>query len=86
MYPYRTLQSKTKEFDDIATAHLLYLVAPLVMGYASYSLLNHEHKGWYSWVLSSLVGFVYMFGFVMMTPQLFINYKVRSVLIAFDLI
>ncbi|CAN0008101.1 unnamed protein product [Scytosiphon promiscuus] len=68
-------KSKTKEFDDIATAHLLYLVAPLMVGYAAYSLLNQQHKGWYSWVLSSLVGFVYMFGFVMMTPQLFINYK-----------
>lgn len=73
------LQSKTKEFDDIAAAHLFYLVAPLMVGYAAYSLLNQQHKGWYSWVLNSLVGFVYMFGFVMMTPQLFINYKVKLV-------
>eukprot|EP00752_Nemacystus_decipiens_P014270 g12691.t1 len=72
-------KSKTKEFDDIATAHLLYLVAPLMVGYAAYSLLNQQHRGWYSWVLNSLVGFVYMFGFVMMTPQLFINYKLKSV-------
>eukprot|EP00903_Cladosiphon_okamuranus_P006347 g6217.t1 len=72
-------KSKTKEFDDIATAHLLYLVAPLMVGYAGYSLLNQQHRGWYSWVLNSLVGFVYMFGFVMMTPQLFINYKLKSV-------
>ena len=54
----------------------MYLVAPLMVGYAAYSLLNQQHRGWYSWVLNSLVGFVYMFGFVMMTPQLFINYKV----------
>ena len=27
----------------------------------------------------SLVGFVYAFGFVMMTPQLYINYKLKSV-------
>ncbi|CAN0213308.1 unnamed protein product [Laminaria digitata] len=72
-------KSKTKEFDDTATAHLLYLVAPLMVGYATYSLLNQQHRGWYSWVLNSLVGFVYMFGFVMMTPQLFINYKLQSV-------
>jgi hypothetical protein len=25
------------------------------------------------------VGFVYAFGFVMMTPQLYINYKLKSV-------
>ncbi|CAN0409306.1 unnamed protein product, partial [Ectocarpus sp. 13 AM-2016] len=73
-----TDQSKTKEFDDVATAHLLYLVGPLMVGYAVYSLLNQQHRGWYSWVLNSLVGFVYMFGFVMMTPQLFINYKVSG--------
>lgn len=50
-----------------------------MVGYAAYSLLNQQHRGWYSWVLNSLVGFVYMFGFVMMTPQLFINYKVSYV-------
>lgn len=26
-----------------------------------------------------MVGFIYVFGFVMMTPQLFINYKLKSV-------
>lgn len=38
-----------------------------------------EHKGWYSWVLSMLYGFLLTFGFIMMTPQLFINYKLKSV-------
>ena len=33
----------------------------------------------YSWVLGSAVGCVYTFGFIMMTPQLFINYKLKSV-------
>ena len=42
---------------------------PLMVGYASYSLLQLKFKSWYSWILSSLVGFIYMFGFVMMTPQ-----------------
>ena len=70
---------KTKEYDEIATNHLLYITAPLMIGYSLYSLLNMKHKGWYSWVLNSLVGFIYMFGFVMMTPQLFINYKLQSV-------
>ncbi|CAM9203366.1 unnamed protein product, partial [Discosporangium mesarthrocarpum] len=72
-------KSKTKEYDDIATTHLMYIVGPLMVGYAIYSLLHQQHKGWYSWVINSLVGFVYMFGFVMMTPQLFINYKLKSV-------
>lgn len=44
-----------------------------------YSLLYMEQKGWYSWVLNMLYGFLLMFGFIMMTPQLFINYKLKSV-------
>jgi hypothetical protein len=72
-------KSKTKEYDEIATSHLLFVTMPLVAGYGMYSLFYQKHKGWYSWVLNTLVGFIYMFGFVMMTPQLFINYKLQSV-------
>jgi len=34
---------------------------------------------WYSWLVSSLADSVYLFGFIGMTPQLFINYKLKSV-------
>jgi len=51
---------------------------PLVAGYSIYSLNHDTHKSWYSWLLGSVVGCVYMFGFIMMTPQLFINYKLKS--------
>merc|ERR1711904_204554 len=47
--------------------------------YAIYSMMYKEHKGWYSFILNTLVGFVYMFGFIMMCPQLYINYKLKSV-------
>lgn len=60
-------------------AHLGFALYPMVVGYAVYSLLFDRHKSWYGWVLSSLVNFVYVFGFVLMTPQLFINYKMKSV-------
>merc|ERR1719198_2240747 len=58
--------------------YLSYLMYPLVLGYSSYSLCYDSHKSWYSWVLGSVVGCVYTFGFIMMTPQLFINYKLKS--------
>ncbi|KAL3780126.1 hypothetical protein ACHAWO_011582 [Cyclotella atomus] len=73
-------KSKTKEYDEIATSHLLFVTMPLVAGYGMYSLFYQKHKSWYSWILNTLVGFIYMFGFVMMTPQLFINYKLVSVI------
>jgi len=73
------VRSKTKMYDDMAMSHLSVLVFPLVLGYALYSLLYGVHKSWFSWVITSLTGFVYAFGFILMTPQLFINYKLKSV-------
>jgi len=72
-------KSQTMIYDEIATSHLGFVTMPLVIGYGIYSLLYQKHKCWYSWILNSLVGFIYMFGFITMTPQLFINYKLKSV-------
>ncbi|CAC5391097.1 Cleft lip and palate transmembrane protein 1 homolog,CLPTM1-like membrane protein cnrB,Cleft lip and palate transmembrane protein 1-like protein,Cleft lip and palate transmembrane protein 1 [Mytilus coruscus] len=63
----------------MAFKYLSWALFPLLGGYAVYSLLYLEHKGWYSWVLNMLYGFLLTFGFIMMTPQLFINYKLKSV-------
>jgi len=35
---------------------------PLLAGYVVYALIYNEYKGWYSFIISTLVGFVYMFG------------------------
>ena len=73
------LETKTKEYDRMAFDYLSYLVFPLMMGYTVYSAFYEEHKSWYSFIIGTLVGFVYTFGFISMTPQLFINYKLKSV-------
>ncbi|KAI4336431.1 hypothetical protein L6164_014960 [Bauhinia variegata] len=73
------VQNKTKEYDDIAMKYLSYVLFLLVAGFAVYSLMYERHRSWYSWILSSLTSCVYMFGFIMMCPQLFINYKLKSV-------
>ncbi|XP_027074564.1 uncharacterized protein [Coffea arabica] len=72
-------KNKTKEYDDLAMKYLSYVLFFLVACFAVYSLMYERHKSWYSWILSSLTSCVYMFGFVMMCPQLFINYKLKSV-------
>merc|ERR1740128_668826 len=72
-------QSQTKKYDAMAFKYLSWALYPLLIGYAIYSLIYEEHKGWYSWVLGSAYGFLLTFGFIMMTPQLFINYKLKSV-------
>jgi len=73
------VKSHTDEFDRLAFKYLSWILFPLVVGYAIYSLLYLEHKSWYSFVLSMIYGFLLTFGFIMMTPQLFINYKLKSV-------
>lgn len=46
------------------------------------NLVSTSHEkliSWYSWTLNSLVNGVYAFGFLFMLPQLFVNYKLKSV-------
>lgn len=75
----RESYASTKAYDDEAMKYLIYAVYPLVAIYAVYSLMYEDHKSWYSWIVGSLAGCVYTFGFIMMTPQLFINYRLKSV-------
>jgi len=72
-------ESGTKEFDRMAFKYLGILLFPLGIGYIVYTVIYNEHSGWYSFILSSCYGFLLTFGFIMMTPQLFINYKLKSV-------
>jgi hypothetical protein len=55
-------QTETAGYDQIAMLHLQYVMYPLLVGFAVYSLLYGTHKSWYSWVVSSLTQFVYAFG------------------------
>jgi hypothetical protein len=61
--------SHTKEHDATAMRYLSYVLYPLVFGYSIYALVYETHKSWYSWILNSLVGAVYAFGFILMCPQ-----------------
>lgn len=63
----------------MAFKYLSWLLYPLLGCYAVYSLLYVEHKGWYSWVLSMLYGFLLTFGesdseatFSILPPGLFL--------------
>lgn len=73
------VESSTKQYDELAFKYLSWVCFPLLVGYSIYALFYLEHKGWYSFVLDLLYGYLLTFGFIMMTPQLFINYKLKSV-------
>lgn len=72
-------EKQTQAFDSQAMTYLLYVLYPLCTIGAIYSLLYTPHKSWFSWCIQSLVNGVYAFGFIFMLPQLFINYKLKSV-------
>lgn len=72
-------ERRTEEYDTLAMKYLSYLLYPLCIGGALYALIFLRYKSWYSWVINSLVNGVYAFGFLFMLPQLFVNYKLKSV-------
>lgn len=71
--------SRTQKHDDVAVRYLIYAMVPLLTGNAVYSALYKTHRNWYSFLISTQVQFIYSFGFAQMTPQIFINYKMKSV-------
>ncbi|KAI1111963.1 cleft lip and palate transmembrane 1 [Nemania sp. NC0429] len=78
-YKLSETEEKTKEYDEIAFKYMYIAGVPLLIGYAIYSLYYESHKSWYSYIITTLVGSVYAYGFLMMVPSLYINYRLKSV-------
>ena len=72
-------ESLTDHYDKLAFRYLSPPLLIAVVSYAAYSLVYDYHRGWYAWLLESMVALVYGGGFIVMTPQLFINYRLKSV-------
>ncbi|KAF4984233.1 hypothetical protein FZEAL_521 [Fusarium zealandicum] len=72
-------EEKTKEYDEIAFKYMYIAGVPLLIAYGIYSLKYESHKSWYSYIITTLVGSVYAYGFLMMIPSLYINYRLKSV-------
>ncbi|RKF54395.1 Cleft lip and palate transmembrane protein 1 [Erysiphe neolycopersici] len=72
-------EEKTKEYDAVAFKYLYMVAIPLLLAYAAYSLAYETHRSWYSFIIATLVGSVYAYGFLMMVPSLYINYRLKSV-------
>ncbi|KAF9266255.1 cleft lip and palate transmembrane 1, partial [Marasmius fiardii PR-910] len=72
-------EKKTQEYDRLAFRYVSYFAVPSLAIYTGYSLMYETHRGWYSFIISTLTSYVYMFGFAQLIPQLIINYKLKSV-------
>jgi len=75
----KVTKEKAEDFDGMAMKYLGLGLTPFIIGYAIYSLGFECHRGWYSYFLFVSSSCVYSLGFILMTPQIFINYKHKSV-------
>lgn len=55
-------KGETRDHDETAMWYLFLGATPLLIGYAVYSLFYESYKNLYSWLLGTLVNFVYAFG------------------------
>ena len=67
--------SETKRHDADAIRDLSYVLYPILVCYAGWSLVYKTHRSWYSFVLNTFVGAVYTFGFILMCPQVSLLYS-----------
>lgn len=58
------VESETKVYDAIAMRYMSYALFPMMICYTIYSLIYNSHKGWYSFIVNTLVGCIYTFGFI----------------------
>lgn len=70
---------KTMEYDRIACRKLSMLLYPFLFCWSVYALMTYEYRSIYSWFISNLANGVYTFGFISMCPQLYVNYRLKSV-------
>merc|ERR1712232_1323801 len=59
--------------------YLMWFSYPVSACWGIYNVYNYTYRSWWSWLVSSLADFAYTFGFINMMPQIFINYKLKSV-------
>jgi len=75
----RVPNSSDEDYDKTAMKYLSIILLPVIVSYACYSVTYECHKSWMSYVLHVSATMVYALGFALMTPQLFINYRMKSV-------
>jgi len=73
------LEQDTVNYDSIAHTYLGMILYPLVFGSAIYAKKYYVYSSWWSWLISNLANAVYTFGFITLCPQLYVNYRLKSV-------
>ncbi|ETO04202.1 transmembrane CLPTM1 family protein [Reticulomyxa filosa] len=77
--PASNISNSTESLDKKATRFLLLILIPVIIGYGCYSFIYEKHKSIISFLINVSASCVYGLGFIHLTPQLFINYELKSV-------
>ena len=72
-------ENETIQYDKEATMFLSKIFFPLLAIYYVYSFWTADKINYYSFILKNLVTFIHAVGFINMTPQVYINYKLKSI-------
>lgn len=72
-------ENETDQYDREATSLLSKIFFPILGIYYIYSFWTAEKVNYYPFILKNLVTFIHAVGFINMTPQVYINYKLKSV-------
>ena len=85
-FPYYQLEKpkdlfsqKSLEYDKKATYFMSKLLLPFLLAFSIYNFFISKEIQIYSFCLQTIVSFIYVLGFILMTPQIYINYKMKSV-------
>jgi hypothetical protein len=81
-FPYFQIASSyrsTRQVDTASSKYLALAMCPILVGYAGWCLVYKKFRSVYSFVLNVAVEAVYGFGFLAMLPQLYVNYRLKTV-------
>ena len=72
-------ERESNNFDGVATAYVSSILVPFVVGTAIYNYQFYQYRSAWSWFIGNAANAVYAVGFCGMCPQLYINYRLKSV-------
>jgi len=67
------------EYERRCMRKLMLVLLPVMFAFCMYRLVHEKFRSWYSWFVLSLAVSAQIGGFVVMTPQVFMNHRLKSV-------
>lgn len=74
-----TEEEETDSLDVVAVKNVTAALTPLFVGFAAYSYTKYKYRSTYSFLVDIGSDAVYYAGFIKMTPQIYVNWKLKSV-------